>query len=316
VEKANINPLPVIQPYFDVSLLYDLKHSREMERCSSDGTDDEGAIGYLGDFLREWEKPVRRAINEMNTQNTTDGEATSSFAATPYSKTTCLLKAFAHDLAILDSAYPSAKLVDQSALITVVNMRGPNGKPREETDVEKAIIDSHNNILRIRRDDGTKWLMVVGLIDLFANKKAPQSWKRFQSHRQALTKEYVFDMKKFSMYPFQLGCLLQYLFYYRAYDVDDKGELQSAVVNDGAVQVSYSWWPGCEARGDPFRSDEYDASDTQHVHTAGQLEHTCSLMNTCHALLANARSEAPANLQECCRRGHYTAELLGVGASC
>jgi len=338
---TNINTMPMMQGNFHVSISYDLKHSREISRCSSDGTDDEGGVGYLGDFLREWEKPLRRAIRETSQQSTlhlqtapavdkaggngsllqksqqsidmngTDG----GFAGTAFSKTTCLLKALAHDFAVLDSDYPNSKLVDQSALVTMVQLRDDNKRPRPETEAETQIVDKHNNILRVRRDDGTQWHLVIGLIDLFANKRE-QTWKRFQSHTS--NSDYLFDMKKFSLYPLQLNCLMQYMFYYETYDVSDAGLLQSFKVNDGGGLTAYSWQQ-CYEKGDPFNT-EYDHSQLSEsavartMHTAVAQEYTCSVINTCHAVLVNTQV-VPSNLKKCCRNGRYYKEVLGADAA-
>jgi len=237
------------------------------------------------------------------------------FAGTEFSKTTCLLKALAHDFAVLDSAYPNAKLVDQSALVTMVQLRDENDRPRGETIAETQIVDSHNNILRVRRDDGTQWHLVIGLIDLFANKRE-QAWKRFQSHTS--TSDYLFDMKKFSLYPLQLNCLMQYMFYYDSYDVSDDGALQSFKVNDGGGHTAYSW-PQCYEKGNPFDT-EYDHSQlsdsavARTMHTAVAEEYTCSVINTCHAVLVKTEV-VPSNMKQCCQNGRYSNEILGAGAA-
>lgn len=310
---TNVNTLPMFKGNHHQMMMYDIKHSREISRCSSDGTDDEGSIGYLGDFLREWEWPLRQTIQNQYRQNSST--VTVSFAGAPeYSKTTCLLKALSRDFAVLDSAYPNAKLVDQSALITVVQLRGPDSKPRVEHDSEKEIVDRSNNILRIQREDGTTWHMIIGIIDLFANKKA-QKWKRFQSHTSH--EDYIFEMKKFSMYPFQLGCLFQYMFYYKGFHTDKakKDVSYRALVNDNYGKVGSSW-PQCYGKGDPYETVyDYDhmtsSSVTSQVHAAIQNpEQTCSLLNTCHNMLVSYATPA---LVECCQKGHYNEDLLGKG---
>lgn len=271
---TNISPVSMKRPGTQV-LAYDLKHSRDIPRCTSHGTKDEGELGYVGDFLKEWGLPVRTALKEHNSLK---------------DKAACFLTAVSTDLSVLDSDYPSTKLVDQSAMIFLVRL--PEGA---ETARNTTMIEQKNNVFRVTKE-GQNWLLVIGLIDLFAEKnfgmftKAAGKW--WQSHVVTSSSDYIFQMNKFSLYPFGLSCLMQYIFYFEYASEDTANATVTTTWDDGIGKRLR-----CSA-DDPRRR----LDGKWEIHDALRNDWACSMAETCYAKLNTAATHQ--NIHRCCEMGN------------
>lgn len=201
-------------------------------------------------------------------------------------KNQCLLSTIASDLAALDSSYPNVKLVDQSFLAFGVQPKGD--EPSAE---ELAIVNSHNNVFQLKAGKET-WFVVIGLIDLFAIKDKGKKWQSRTSW-----KHFVFHQKKYALYPFNLFCMSQYMFYYDHFG----NNTQTPSTFDGAVGQS---WPACFEKGGVHDETFSPASFKHHAETTKihmavrNQDRICSLMQTCDAMLR--QDDVRQNLVDCC----------------
>jgi len=206
---------------------------------------------------------------------------------TSMNKNICLMTSIANDLAVLDSTYPAVKLVDQSLLLFAI-------RPAHDTPTQKEfdVANAHNNILQLKRGNET-WFLVVGLIDLFAEKDSGKKWQSRLDTIIGSTDKYLFDMKKFNLYPFGLFCTAQYLFYYQSY-----GKTEGEVA-PWEESVGEHW--NCFKRGGLFTYvyDTKNKTNTMLIHESLQSpDRICSVLATCDTLLR--RPIVHSNMQKCC----------------
>lgn len=290
--STHVNVIPP-RPGVDNEIFrYDIKHSRPTPECTVfHPKNPDHSQGMFGDLLKEFGESWRQALatqKKLGNRN----------------KNGCFLSAVDRDLKVLDSRYEDAiKLVDQSLMIFVIKLAGD-----EETQQETEIADASNNIFRMDVDDGghtAKYLVVAGIIDLFA-RKTTGSWKWMQSHREK-TDDFLFQMPKFSLYPHNMRCMIQYMFYYQNF--------QENLIQD---DVKFGGFWDCPEY--PNIAPTYTKADavgsTKEIHRLLQgpdhrgnpeKPNHCALLKTCHQFLHD--TVIKSKFQECCAVGNLFTKV-------
>merc|ERR1712232_923918 len=94
----NVNPFPPREG--NIVKEYDLKHSREVDRCKSNDPKE----GLLGDFMKDFGKAMRGAVALRHPL--VGGTKVLRMRKEIHTKKTCLMNTLSKDLSVLDSGYP------------------------------------------------------------------------------------------------------------------------------------------------------------------------------------------------------------------